>query len=118
MFGGLGAPELLVIFAIVLLLFGGKKLPEVAKSMGSAMRAFRDEANTLKREIDLEGESETSKSTQQSAQSTASSADSAEAAQASSETNESDDATSQATTTTVDAETDADDDTDKKPQSP
>lgn len=68
MLGGIGAPELIVIFAIVLLLFGGKKLPEVAKSMGSAMRAFRDEANSLKREIDLEAEAEPSGSSSQRTQ--------------------------------------------------
>lgn len=56
--GGIGAPELLVIFAIVLLLFGGKKLPEVARSMGSAMRAFKEEANQLRREVELEAEHE------------------------------------------------------------
>ncbi len=78
MLGGIGAPELIVIFAIVLLLFGGKKLPEVAKSMGSAMRAFRDEANSLKREIDLEAESETSGSSSQGTQASAADANDSE----------------------------------------
>jgi len=54
--GGIGVPELLVIFAIVLLLFGGKKLPEVARSMGGALRAFRDETQKMRHEIDLEAE--------------------------------------------------------------
>ncbi len=58
-----GPGELLIIFAIVLLLFGGSKLPQVARSMGQAMRAFKEEANKLKSEIELEAEPETSKKT-------------------------------------------------------
>ena len=37
----LGAPELIIILAIVLLLFGGKKLPELSRSLGQAMRELR-----------------------------------------------------------------------------
>ncbi len=37
----LGAPELIIILAIVLLLFGGKKLPELSRSLGSSMREIR-----------------------------------------------------------------------------
>jgi sec-independent protein translocase protein TatA len=37
----LGTPELLLILAIVLLLFGGKKLPELSKSVGESMRELR-----------------------------------------------------------------------------
>jgi sec-independent protein translocase protein TatA len=36
-----GAPELLIILAVVLLLFGSKKLPELARSMGRATKEFR-----------------------------------------------------------------------------
>jgi sec-independent protein translocase protein TatA len=36
-----GAPELLIILAIVLLLFGGKKLPQLSKSVGESMRELR-----------------------------------------------------------------------------
>lgn len=38
---GLGLQELLVILAIVLVLFGGKKLPELTRSIGQAMRELR-----------------------------------------------------------------------------
>lgn len=41
----LGAPELILILLIVLLLFGGRKLPELARSMGSSMRELRKGLN-------------------------------------------------------------------------
>jgi sec-independent protein translocase protein TatA len=37
---GLGGPELMIILAVVLLLFGGKKLPELARSLGHAKKEF------------------------------------------------------------------------------
>lgn len=39
--GGVGMQELIIIFLIVLLLFGGKKIPEIARGLGKAMREFR-----------------------------------------------------------------------------
>lgn len=41
MFKGIGSTELIVIFVIILVLFGGKKLPELGKGMGDAIREFR-----------------------------------------------------------------------------
>jgi sec-independent protein translocase protein TatA len=41
----LGAPELIIILAIVLLLFGGKRLPELSRSLGSSMREIRKGLN-------------------------------------------------------------------------
>ena len=38
---GLGAPELLIVLAIVLVLFGSSKLPGLARSMGEAAKEFR-----------------------------------------------------------------------------
>ena len=37
---GLGAPELLIVLALVLLIFGGSKLPQLARSLGTAKREF------------------------------------------------------------------------------
>jgi len=41
----LGAPELIIILAIVLLLFGGKKLPQLSRSLGESMRELRKGIN-------------------------------------------------------------------------
>jgi len=42
----LGTPELLLILAIVLLLFGGKKLPELSRSLGDSVRELRKGMNS------------------------------------------------------------------------
>lgn len=38
---GIGAPELLIVLVIVLLVFGGAKLPKLARSLGEAQREFK-----------------------------------------------------------------------------
>ena len=45
---GLGAPELLIILAVVLLLFGGSRLAGLGKSTGRALKAFKEETKGLK----------------------------------------------------------------------
>jgi sec-independent protein translocase protein TatA len=37
----LGGPELLIVFAVVLLIFGSRKVPELARALGQAQREFR-----------------------------------------------------------------------------
>lgn len=39
--GAIGAPELIIVLVIVLLLFGAKKLPDLASSMGRSIKEFR-----------------------------------------------------------------------------
>lgn len=41
MLGSLGAPEILVIFIVALVVFGPSKLPEFGKSLGEAIRGFK-----------------------------------------------------------------------------
>jgi len=41
MFGNIGMPELILIFLVVLLLFGAKKLPELAQGLGKGIREFK-----------------------------------------------------------------------------
>lgn len=43
----IGSGELIVILCIVLLLFGGKKLPELAKSLGQGIREFKKACNGI-----------------------------------------------------------------------
>jgi sec-independent protein translocase protein TatA len=43
----LGAPELIIIVLVLLLLFGGRKLPEVARGTGRALRIFKAETKGL-----------------------------------------------------------------------
>ena len=48
---GLGMQELLVILAIVMLLFGGKKLPEVGRNLGKAIRGFKQAEDETMKEL-------------------------------------------------------------------
>jgi TatA/E family protein of Tat protein translocase len=50
--GSLGISELVVIFIIVLVFFGPRRFPEIARSMGSAMREFRRSLNQIQRELE------------------------------------------------------------------
>lgn len=54
MFGNIGFPELLVIMIIALLIFGPKKLPEVGRSLGKALREFRKTSDEIKEKIEEE----------------------------------------------------------------
>ena len=53
MFGRLGPMELIIIFLIVILLFGGKKIPEIAKGLGKGIRDFK---SSMSGEPEAEGE--------------------------------------------------------------
>ena len=61
--GGIGLQEILIIAFIVLLLFGGKKIPELMKGLGKGVRSFKDGVNSIEEETKKEHES--SESTQQ-----------------------------------------------------
>lgn len=55
--GEIGMPQILLILAIVLLLFGGKKIPELMKGLGSGVKEFKnaakdDDAPATKKEED------------------------------------------------------------------
>ncbi len=45
LFGGLGLQEIIIIALVVLLLFGGKKIPELMKGLGKGVRSFKDGMN-------------------------------------------------------------------------
>jgi TatA/E family protein of Tat protein translocase len=48
MFGNIGLPEMVVIMAIALLVFGPKKLPEIGRSIGKALREFKKSTEEIK----------------------------------------------------------------------
>ena len=50
MIGGIGIPELLLIFGILVLLFGAKKLPEIGKGLGEGIKSFKDALSGEKKE--------------------------------------------------------------------
>ncbi len=50
--GNLGVGELLVICLIVLLLFGGKKIPELMRGLGKGVRSFKEGVNNIEHDIE------------------------------------------------------------------
>jgi sec-independent protein translocase protein TatA len=50
-FGSIGMPELLIILLVVLLLFGAKRLPELAKGLGKGIREFKDATKQVEKEF-------------------------------------------------------------------
>lgn len=56
----IGAPELLIILVLVLLVFGGAKLPKLARSLGQAQREFKDGLSDSAKEADGSGGAQSS----------------------------------------------------------
>lgn len=54
--GGIGMQEVLLIALVVLLFFGGKKIPELMKGLGKGVRSFKEGMNDMKQEIETEPE--------------------------------------------------------------
>lgn len=50
--GGLGMQEVLLIALVVLLFFGGKKIPELMKGIGKGVRSFKEGMNSVETEIE------------------------------------------------------------------
>ena len=50
--GTLGAGEIFFIALVVLLLFGGKKIPELMKGLGKGIRSFKEGMNNIEKEIE------------------------------------------------------------------
>ena len=49
--GGLGIQEVLLIALVVLLFFGGKKIPELMKGLGKGVRSFKEGMNEIEKDI-------------------------------------------------------------------
>lgn len=54
MFGSVGMPELLLIMLVVLLLFGSKKLPEIARGLGKGLNEFKKAVQDLKDDLNID----------------------------------------------------------------
>ena len=50
--GGLGIQEILVIAFVILLLFGGKKIPELMNGLGKGVRSFKEGMNDIKKNVE------------------------------------------------------------------
>ena len=59
--GNLGAGEIIFICLIVLLLFGGKKIPELMKGIGKGVRSFKEGINNIEKDIEGAGTPEENK---------------------------------------------------------
>ena len=55
---GLGTPELIVIGVIVFLVFGAKRIPEIGKGLGGAIREFRDARKEISNDTSKQGKKE------------------------------------------------------------
>lgn len=53
MFPAIGLQEMLVIMVVILLVFGPKKIPELARGIGKGMKEFQKAADEVKKEMDL-----------------------------------------------------------------
>lgn len=63
--GGLGIQEVLLIALVVLLFFGGKKIPELMNGLGKGVRSFKDGLNEIKKDIEDEPQPNTHDKTSQ-----------------------------------------------------
>lgn len=52
--GNIGMPELIILALVVLLLFGGKKIPELMHGIGKGVRSFKTGMNEIEEEINKE----------------------------------------------------------------
>jgi len=58
---GIGLPEMILIMLVALLIFGPKKLPEIGRSMGKAIKGFQDASREFESEFKREADRETAR---------------------------------------------------------
>jgi len=61
LFGTIGAPEIIIIAFLILLVFGGKKIPELMKGIGKGVRSFKEGVKGLEDDIKAPQEDEKDK---------------------------------------------------------
>ena len=52
--GSIGPTELIIIFVIILLIFGGKKLPELARGLGKGIKEFKKATKDVQDELNID----------------------------------------------------------------
>jgi len=52
--GGIGSMELIVIFLVILLVFGAKRIPEIARGLGKGIREFKTATKEIKDELNVQ----------------------------------------------------------------
>ena len=52
--GSLGPFEIILIFLVILLIFGAKRIPEIARGLGKGIREFKDASTDIKRELTID----------------------------------------------------------------
>ena len=50
--GNIGATEILLILSVILVLFGAKKIPEIAKGFGKGIKEFKKEVSSINEDLD------------------------------------------------------------------
>jgi len=50
----LGTPEIILIVLVILLLFGGRKIPELMKGLGRGIKSFKDGMNGIEKDLDTD----------------------------------------------------------------
>ncbi len=63
--GNLGTGEIVIIAFVVLLLFGGKKIPELMRGVGKGVRSFKDGMNDIEKQINADPEEASTKKDEQ-----------------------------------------------------
>ncbi len=59
--GGIGMQEILLIALVVLLFFGGKKIPELMKGIGKGIRSFKEGINEVEKDLEIPEDKEEDK---------------------------------------------------------
>jgi len=61
--GSIGTPELVIILIVVLLLFGGKKIPELMRGLGKGVRNFKEGVNGIEEDLKVDMDAPDAKGT-------------------------------------------------------
>lgn len=59
--GGVGIQELLLIALVILLFFGGRKIPELMKGLGKGVRSFKEGINGIEKDLEVKPEEDQEK---------------------------------------------------------